>query len=136
MSSALTIPRGQTILMISVCTILLPITTGTQKIVGVNECTENLQSRGSSTDPQKEHQREEYFYSLLLLFVPFKNEASLLKESETAEEAFNHLLSANDNCSAYHARLLKAHHLTLSFIIHTKYNIIIIYIHTYIYEFF
>ena len=28
---------------------------GTQKIVGVNECTENLQSRGSSTDPQKEH---------------------------------------------------------------------------------
>ena len=60
--------RDQTILMISVCTILLPITTGTQKIVGVNECTENLQS-------------------------------------ETAEEAFNHLLPANDNCSAYHARL-------------------------------
>ena len=93
--------------MISVCMILLPITTGTQKIVGVNECTENLQSRGSSTDPQKEHQREEYFYSLLLLFVPFRNEASLLKESETAEEAFNHLLPANDNCSAYRARLLK-----------------------------
>ena len=50
-------------------------------------------------DPQKEHQREEHFYSLLLLFVPFRNEASLLKESATAEEAFNHLLPANDNCS-------------------------------------
>ena len=56
-------------------------------------------------DPQKEHQREEHFYSLLLLFVPFRNEASLLKESQTAEEAFNYLLPANDNCSAYHARL-------------------------------
>ena len=56
-------------------------------------------------DSQKEHQREEYFYSLLLLFVPFRSEASLLKESETAEEAFNHLLPANDNCSAYHAWL-------------------------------
>ena len=56
-------------------------------------------------DPQKENQREEHFYSLLLLFVPFRNEASLLKESETADEAFNHLLPANDNCSAYHARL-------------------------------
>ena len=37
------------ILMISVCMILLPITTGTQKIIRVNECTENLQSHGSST---------------------------------------------------------------------------------------
>ena len=57
-------------------------------------------------DPQNEHQREEHFYSLLLLFVSFRNDASLLKENETAEESFNHLLPAIDNCSAYHARLL------------------------------
>ena len=27
-------------------------------------------------DPQKENQRENYFYSLLLLFVPFRDESS------------------------------------------------------------
>ena len=56
-------------------------------------------------DPQKEHQREDYFYSLLLLFVPFRSEASLLQENETAENAFGRLLPAHGNCSAYHARL-------------------------------
>ena len=56
-------------------------------------------------DPQKEHQRQDYFYSLLLLFVPFWSEASLLQENETAENAFGHPLPAYGNCSAYHARL-------------------------------
>ena len=53
-------------------------------------------------DPKKEDQRESYFYSLLLLF---RDESSLLQEQETAEEAFKHLLPANVECSAYHARL-------------------------------
>ena len=39
-------------------------------------------------DPDMAEQREEYFYSLILLFVPFRNEASLLNSNETAEEAF------------------------------------------------
>ena len=56
-------------------------------------------------DPKKEDQRESYFYSLLLLFVPFRDESSLLQEQETAEEAFKRLLPANVECSAYHARL-------------------------------
>ena len=56
-------------------------------------------------DPKKEDQRESYFYSLLLLFVPFRDESSLLLEQETAEEAFKRLLPANVECSAYHARL-------------------------------
>ena len=30
-------------------------------------------------DPQKEEQREDYYYSLILLFVPFRDEASLLR---------------------------------------------------------
>ena len=56
-------------------------------------------------DPKKEDQRESFFYSLLLLFVPFRDESSLLQEQETAEEAFKRLLPANVECSAYHARL-------------------------------
>ena len=42
-------------------------------------------------DPQKENQREDYFYSLILLFVPFRDESSLLLENETAEKAFHRL---------------------------------------------
>ena len=40
-------------------------------------------------DPNKENQREEYFYSMLLLFVPFRDERSLLAQGESAEAAFN-----------------------------------------------
>ena len=47
-------------------------------------------------DPQKEHQREDYFYSLLLMFVPFRSEASLLHENETAVNAFGCLLPADN----------------------------------------
>ena len=42
----------------------------------------------------------------MLLFVPFRDEASeLLDQEETAEEAFRRLLQDNDDCSAYHERL-------------------------------
>ena len=54
---------------------------------------------------QNEDQRESYFYSLLLLFVPFREKTSLLLEQGTAEEAFKCLLPANVECSAHHARL-------------------------------
>ena len=54
-------------------------------------------------DPQKENQRENYFYSLLLLFVPFRDESSLILENETAELAFQRLM--NVHSSAYHAKL-------------------------------
>ena len=49
-------------------------------------------------DPEKEDHREDYFYSLILLFVPFRDEASLLNGNETAEEAFQRLLSASEDC--------------------------------------
>ena len=35
-------------------------------------------------DPEKETQREDYYYSLILLFVPFHDESNLLLENETA----------------------------------------------------
>ena len=52
-------------------------------------------------DPEKEDQRESYYYSLILL------ESSLLLENETAKEAFQRLLPADSDCSAYHSRLQK-----------------------------
>ena len=58
-------------------------------------------------DPQKNEDREKYYYSLILLFVPFRDESDLLLAGETAEEGFNRLLPTNDNCSAYHSRLQK-----------------------------
>ena len=56
-------------------------------------------------DPQMETQREDYFYSLLLLFVPFRDESSLLLDNETAEVAFHTLMNVDN--SAYHDKLQK-----------------------------
>ena len=58
-------------------------------------------------DPEKENEREDYYYSLLLLFVPFTDEGSLLLSNETAEEAFNRLLTTNVDWSGYHDKLQK-----------------------------
>ena len=52
---------------------------------------------------KKRIKREDYYYSLILLFVPFRDESSLLLDNETAEEAFSRLM--NENSSAYHAKL-------------------------------
>ena len=40
-------------------------------------------------NPNKEGERENYYYPLLLLFVPFRNEGDLIEEGENAERAFN-----------------------------------------------
>ena len=36
-------------------------------------------------DPEIESQREDYYYSLVLLFCPFRDESSLILGNETAE---------------------------------------------------
>ena len=58
-------------------------------------------------DPEIQDQTEAYYYSLILLFVPFRDESSLLLENETAEEAFRRHLPDDSTCSAYHSRLQK-----------------------------
>ena len=58
-------------------------------------------------DPEKEYEREDYYYSLILLFVPFRDESNLLLQDESTEEAFHRLLPANPHCSAYHDKLQK-----------------------------
>ena len=63
-------------------------------------------------DPNKPEQREDYFYTLLLLFVPFTVESELLKEGETAEHAFNQFLETCDSLKDHHEslqRMLEAH---------------------------
>ena len=47
-------------------------------------------------NPKKEEEKESYFYSLLLLFVPFRNEDELTEEGESAEVAFNRHMEHND----------------------------------------
>ena len=54
-------------------------------------------------DPDNENQREEYFYSLVLLFSPFRDESSLLHDKETAQEDFQRLLS--NKIADYHEKL-------------------------------
>ena len=46
-------------------------------------------------EPENENQREDYYYSLILLFTPLREESSLLLESETAEE--KRMLEAQSN---------------------------------------
>ena len=58
-------------------------------------------------DPLKEDEKEKYYYSLVLLFVPFRDEASLLQNNETAEEAFNRLLSNDQSANLHHEKLQK-----------------------------
>ena len=45
-------------------------------------------------DLRNENQREDYFYSLIMLFQPFRDESELLLDDKTAEEAFcsNHFI--------------------------------------------
>ena len=58
-------------------------------------------------DPTKENERKDYYYSLLLLFVPFREEQSLLQDGEKTEEAFACHLPSNHNCVVYHEKLQK-----------------------------
>ena len=42
-------------------------------------------------DPENDNQRDEYYYSLVLLFCPFRDESTLLHENEMLEQAFHRL---------------------------------------------
>ena len=56
----------------------------------------------------KEEQREKYYYSLLLLFVPFRNESKLVPQGETPETAFNRHIMSNVAMQDYHKKLSKS----------------------------
>ena len=50
-------------------------------------------------DPNKDEQQEALYYLLLLLFRPFREESSLVKEGQTAEGAFKKFLDTDDEIS-------------------------------------
>ena len=52
---------------------------------------------------EKEEQREDYYYSLILLFIPFRDEGDLLLPNETAQDAFHRL--TNESSSTHHKKL-------------------------------
>ena len=58
-------------------------------------------------NPNKENERESYFYSLLLLFVPFRNEEDLTEDGEDAEHAFNRHMQENDALNIHSEKLLR-----------------------------
>ena len=53
----------------------------------------------------KENERESYFYSLLLLFIPFHNEGDLVEDEESAEQAFKRHMKDNDALSMHSEKL-------------------------------
>ena len=58
-------------------------------------------------DPNKPDEREAYFYSLLLLFVPFTDESELVGDGQTAEEAFNEHFRDHSSMEHHHESLQK-----------------------------
>ena len=58
-------------------------------------------------NPNNENERECYFYSLLLLFVPFLNEQNLLQAGESAEQAFQRHMEENVALNTHSEKLLR-----------------------------
>ena len=58
-------------------------------------------------NPHKENEKESYYYTLLLLFVPFRTEMDLVKEGERAEDAFQRHLEYNNALMNVHSDKLQ-----------------------------
>ena len=56
-------------------------------------------------DPAKENERKNYYHSMLLLFVPFHNQADLIEDGETANSAFKRYLEQNDDLNMHSEKL-------------------------------
>ena len=56
-------------------------------------------------NPNKEDGKESYYYSLLLLFVPFRNESDLIEEGESAEDAFQRHMEHDDALNTHSEKL-------------------------------
>ena len=56
-------------------------------------------------NPNREEEQECFYYSLLLLFVPFREESNFIADGENAESAFNRHLSKNDAMNTHSNKL-------------------------------
>jgi len=71
----------------------------------------------------KRNEKEDYFYSLLLLFHPFRNESDLIAKDQTAEEAFNRFIASNSDMQQHqekHSEILQAQQKLMSIVIPQK----------------
>ena len=66
-----------------------------------------MANRFSNCYPSKEDWREDYYYCLLLLFVPFRNGGDLLGVHSSTELAFNHYISSSSSMGGHHEKLSK-----------------------------
>ena len=55
----------------------------------------------------KKDKRESYYYSLLLLFIPFHNETEQVEEGENAECAFNQNMASNSAVNTHFEMIQK-----------------------------
>ena len=60
-----------------------------------------------SYDPRWENEHKSYFYSLLLLFGPIRNEADLIQQGENAESAFDRHVADNSALNTHSEKLQK-----------------------------
>lgn len=58
-------------------------------------------------DPNKEDEKEAYYYSLLPLFVPFREETNLVKDGQSAKEAFKLFFSTHKSIGDHHEKLIR-----------------------------
>ena len=58
-------------------------------------------------NPHKENEKESYYYSFILLFVPFRNEMDLVREGERAEDTFQRHLEHNNDLNIHSDKLQK-----------------------------
>uniref|UniRef100_A0A1X7SU38 Uncharacterized protein n=1 Tax=Amphimedon queenslandica TaxID=400682 RepID=A0A1X7SU38_AMPQE len=65
-------------------------------------------------NPMQEAERDDFYYSLIILFVPFRNESTLVMEGEPMEEAFRRHREASIRGTENHfnklQKLLEAEH--------------------------
>ena len=57
-------------------------------------------------DSNKEDHRD-YYYSLLLLFKPFRSESDLVRNGQTAQNAFNEIMATSDVMKGHHKNPFK-----------------------------
>uniref|UniRef100_A0A1X7UBQ6 Uncharacterized protein n=1 Tax=Amphimedon queenslandica TaxID=400682 RepID=A0A1X7UBQ6_AMPQE len=75
------------------------------------QCYRELQKESLPTfkdfDVHKENQRDSFYYAIILLFVPFRNEDELVHDFKTIQEAFDCHIVDNERCLEANEKLRK-----------------------------
>ena len=92
--------------MTCACMVSSSILTGITKITKMNRRLQKPRVPNHALfDPERPDQTEAYYYSLVLMFVPFRDEGELLLPDETLEQAFHR--HKNEGLPSHHDKLKK-----------------------------